>query len=81
MSRKSILLPKTNDYYIVACKHYIIEYGFLVHDGHCLITKLSSVVSAEIEIKGEKIGERKKFTNGIKMKALKSKPIKSVELY
>jgi len=51
-------LPKTNDYYIVACKHYIIEYGFLVHDGHCLITKLSSVVSAEMEIKGEKIGEK-----------------------
>ena len=58
MSRKSILLPKTNDYYIVACKHYIIEYGFLVHAGHCLITKLSSVVSAEMEIKGEKIGEK-----------------------
>ena len=51
-------MPKTNDYYIVACKHYIIEYGFLVHDGHCLITKLSSVVSAEMEIKGEKIGEK-----------------------
>ena len=28
-------------------------------DGHCLITKLSSAMSAEIKIKGEKIGECK----------------------
>ena len=40
-----------------------------------------TVVSAEIEIKGEKIWGMKKFRNCIKMKALKSKPIRSIELY
>ena len=39
--------------------HYRI--WIFVLDGHCLIRKLSSVVSAEIEIKGEKLGNDKVY--------------------
>ena len=64
--KKVCFIAKTK--WLLYCCMLTLHYRIwiFVLDGHCLITKLSSVVSAEIEIKGEKIGERKKFRWNIK---------------
>ena len=81
MSRKSFIAKKQTVIILLHANTALSNMDFpswwSLFDHKIVIT----VVSAEIEIKGEKIWGMKKFRNRIKMKALKSKPIKSIELY